>query len=69
MVQGFSANADMSDGTANNFVTKPISLILKSHVKTLINRQIIQMLIFININLDKAFFCKKKYLILSNMFA
>ena len=68
MLHGFSAKAEISDGTANNLVTKLMSLTLNSHVKTLINKQISQMAILTNINLDNTDFCKKKYLIPSNIF-
>ena len=64
---GLSVNEEMSAGTANSFVTKEMSLTLNNHVKTLMNKHISQMTILISINLDKAFFCKKKFLILSNI--
>ena len=66
-LQGFSANAEISDGTANNYVTKEMSLMLKSHVNTLINKHISQITIFINIRRDSIFFCKKKLFKTSNM--
>ena len=68
MLHGFSAKAEISDGTANNLVTKLMSLTLNSHVKTLINKQISQIAILTNINLDNTDFCKKKYFIPSNIF-
>ena len=66
-VQGFSDNTVMSDGTANNFVTNEISLMLKSHVNTLINKHITHIATLININLDNIFFSRKKLLSLSNI--
>ena len=66
MLQGFSAKAEKLDGTANNLVTKEMSLMLKSHVKTLINKQTIHIATLININLDNTFLCKKKLLSPSN---
>ena len=69
MLQGFSDNVAISDGTANSFVTKVMSLILKSHVNTLINKHISHITMFINIRRDKTVFCKKKLLNPSNMLA
>ena len=62
MLQGLSANADMSDGTANNLVTNDMSLTLKSQVKTLMNIHITHTMILISISLDKDDFCRKNAL-------